>query len=103
MNKYIDADKLIAEIERRKYEWQALLDKNNAVNPTAVEEVIYEDLNILNIISSLQREQPKVDLEKEIEEYCGDRSLRPVPDLMEQVARHFAEWGAIHLNTRKEE
>lgn len=56
MNKYIDAEKLKAEIERRKYEWQALLDKNNAVNPTAVEEVIYEDLNILYIITSLQRE-----------------------------------------------
>ena len=58
MSKYIDADKLIAEIERRKDEWQALINKNNAVNPTAVKEVICEDLNILDIITSLQQEQP---------------------------------------------
>lgn len=54
--KYIDAEKLIAEIERRKDEWQALINKNNAVNPTAVKEVICEDLNILDIIASLQQE-----------------------------------------------
>ena len=57
--KYIDSEKLIAEIKRRKDEWQALINKNNAVNPTAVKEVICEDLNILDIITSLQQEQPE--------------------------------------------
>ena len=33
------------------------------------------------------------ELEKEIERYCGARGERPVPDFIEQVARHFAEFG----------
>jgi len=52
--KYIDSEKLIAEIERRKVEWRALFDgKEN----TAAKECFYEDENILDIITSLQQEQ----------------------------------------------
>lgn len=54
MRKYIDADKLIAEIERRKVEWKALFD--NGEN-TAAKECFYEDENILDFITSLQQEQ----------------------------------------------
>lgn len=59
MSKFIDTDKLIAEIERRKYEWQAILDKNNDANSEVIKNIIYEDENILNVITSLQQEQPK--------------------------------------------
>ena len=59
---------------------------------------------------STKQEQSEVDLEKEIQLYleakgCGyggwidgwtDNDLK-------KLARHFAEWGAIHLNARKEE
>lgn len=42
-------------------------------------------------IRSLRQEQPSEDLEKEIKRYIP-RNQCPVPDLMEAVARHFAEW-----------
>ena len=86
--KYIDADKLIAEIEKR----QEYLGDHN------FHSMASEYDWLLGIVESLQQEQPEVDLEKEIEEYCGDRNVRPVPDLMEQVARHFYELG---LNAKK--
>lgn len=41
-----------------------------------------------------------VDLEKEINDYCGAYENRPVPDFIETVAKHFFELG---LKTRKEE
>ena len=41
-----------------------------------------------------------VDLEKEINDYCGAYENRPVPDFIEAVAKHFFELG---LKTRKEE
>lgn len=50
----------------------------------------------------VEQDQSEMDLEKEINEYCGERKCRPVPDFMEAVARHFAEWGAIHLKVKKE-
>ena len=86
--KYIDADKLIAEIEKR----QEYLGDHN------FHSMASEYDWLLGIVESLQQEQPEVDLEKEIEEYCGDRNVRPVPDLMEQVARHFYELG---INEKK--
>lgn len=41
----------------------------------------------------LQQDQPEVDLDKEINSYCGTRDIRPVPDFMDAVARHFYELG----------
>ena len=38
-----------------------------------------------------EQEQPSEDLEEEIKRYIS-RDQCPVPDLMEAVARHFAEW-----------
>lgn len=70
--KYIDADKLTAEIKRRKYEWQAILDKNNAVNSKAIKNAIYEDENILDFITSLQQEQLEVDLEADIDKQIDE-------------------------------
>ena len=56
-------------------------------------------------------EQPEVDLEKEIDsewkkceptdEGMGLESANIVNEQFDHIARHFAEWGAIHLNTRK--
>lgn len=39
------------------------------------------------------QEQQEVDLEKEINRYCGTRDIRPVPDFIDAVARHFYELG----------
>lgn len=97
MTNYIPADKLIAEIERlsaTEYGGNTLGDD---VANGALDYVLEE------IIPSLQQEQPEVDLEKEIDreldtrwkgEYLSTSKFR-------ESARHFAKWGAIHLNTRK--
>ena len=55
--KYIDADKLIAEIERRRADAK-LYDMSGGDAP------IYDEL--LSIVASLQQEQPDVDLENYI-------------------------------------
>lgn len=57
----------------------------------------------------IKQEQPEVDLEKEIDKFlnetgapyvwCNDDEQKEWCNI---IARHFAEWGAIHLNTRKE-
>ena len=98
--KYIDADKLIAEIARRKKQ-----------DVTFRERSLLIDME--TAITSLQQEQPEVDLEKEIkryfngwqedEEYGG--AVRPdcysaTLDDCKNIARHFYE---LWLNARKEE
>ena len=40
-----------------------------------------------------EEQMEEVDLEKEINSYCGTRDIRPVPDFMDAVARHFYELG----------
>ena len=40
-----------------------------------------------------QKEPQEVDLEKEINIYCGTRDIRPVPDFIDAVAHHFYELG----------
>jgi hypothetical protein len=56
--------------------------------------------------------KPGVDLEKEIQNWCKENvtGVKPIYtadsliyDLLPKTARYFAEWGAIHLNARKEE
>lgn len=47
--------------------------------------------------------QPEVNLDKEIEMYISSKGLLDYAFLVPSIARHFAEWGAIHLNARKEE
>jgi len=103
--KYIDADKLIAEIEKRiKYE-QTCIENEYRLPGKAEEEIIFEYKSLSNFISSLQQEQPEVDLEKEIEKWFdmmgdswenGEWSSNDI----RSTARHFYELG---LNARKED
>lgn len=58
----------------------------------------------------LKQEQTEVDLEKEFESYLNNmigqpRMWHPNEQIEwgKSIAHHFAEWGAIHLNTIKEE
>ena len=88
--KYIDADKLIAEIERRR------------LSNRYIDTEDYEN-ELLEIIDSLQQEQPEVDLEKEIKNYLATKCAGDDEPSVSEIARHFAEWGAIHLNAIKEE
>jgi len=99
--KYIDAEKLIAEIERRLQENadKALVFGAAFAGRTA------EDNDLKNIITSLQQEQPDVDLEKIIRQTYHDGSVADTSDMdhvdYENIARHFYELGK--LNARKEE
>ena len=91
MTKYIDAEKLIVEIERQKIGYNT--DGNHAAE--------YETCKkILNITNSLQQEQPEVDLEKEFEDYLDNVEGQPRmwhPDEQiewaKDIARHFFELG----------
>lgn len=92
MNKYIDAEKLIAEIERRRL----------SNRYTYTED--YEN-ELLGIITSLQQEQSEADLEKEIDDYYHANlglilSQVDTKVIVSEIARHFFELGK---NTRKEE
>lgn len=56
----------------------------------------------------LKQEQPEVDLEKEYKKWWdsikGKINIEHVMEwYMHETARRFAEWGAIHLNARKED
>lgn len=96
MSKYIDADKLIAEIERR-------IEETKSMTPTFDQFIsgqISAFKGALKIVKSLQQDQPE-ELEKEIDreldtrwkgEYLSTSKFR-------ESARHFFELGR---NARKE-
>ena len=87
--KYIDAEKLIAEI--RKLCSESCISESDDYYEYAKSEII-------DIITSLQQEQPEVDLEKAsrhvYESWMGGT--------MDDVRRDMAELGKV-LNARKEE
>ena len=112
MGKYIDADKLITEIERlqhlnecykRNWRWKFKWFSRTVIGRMEVLE------GIKNLITSLQQEQQEVDLEKEIDA-CWQNWISPsnqssVEGVLPKsefsmYARHFYELG---LNARKEE
>ena len=91
MRKYIDAEKLIAEIERLKEETPIGIceyDKGE-------ENGRYEVLNhLLSTITSLQQEQPELDLEKAAEQY-SQNILAGGEDMFDAIADGFiagAKW-----------
>ena len=106
MAKYIDADRLRAEIKKRLKNVRDYMNgggmkyKGPRYYKMQGKESAYDAL--LNIIDSLQQEQPEVDLKKEIDreldtrwkgEYLSTSKFR-------ESARHFFNLG---LNARKEE
>ena len=103
MNKYIDAEKLKVEIERR----MKCYDRDGC-EPNDGKWV--ELVTIKHFIDSLQREQPEVDLDKEIDkewakcepidEGMGLESATIVNEQFNSIARRFIQIG---LNARKEE
>lgn len=105
-----------AEIERRLNEepnpkdvdFRLKYTRNSRVAIIARRCVLEE---VLRIINSTLDEQPEVDLEEEITRFFNqlaiDESLQDGVSISKfdlvRTARHFAEWGAIHLNARKED
>lgn len=92
MSKYIDAEKLKYEIERRNL-------SNYHTTTEGYEEELYD------IIDSLQQEQPAVELEKEIDIWIAEnenihRVNKLTGGLLKDIALKFYGLG---LNARKEE
>ena len=91
--KYIDADKLIAEIERLCAEHTSRWETDEVA-------IVLDKLE--DFIISLQQEQPEMDWEKEYKEYVEDDPVysKLVNGIVgKSIARHFYELG---LNARKE-
>lgn len=81
--KYIDADKLIAEIESISLYPQKSADYNDGRDDIK--------MMVLDLIDSLQQEQPEVDLEKEIEKALDTLEVKDLRGWF----RHFCELGKI--------
>lgn len=101
--KYIDAEKLIAEIERQRdnaLERQKNLEKIG--QKTVLNEMIAFNLNkILSLITSLQQEQPN-DVCAEIKDYYGEELA--FEDERTKAAYHFFSAGkAFKLREYEEE
>ena len=94
MTKYIDAEKLKAEIEKRKKE-------NMYVDLPMSIGRYYEDRDLLAFLDTLSEEPDNEDLNDEISRTYHDGSVADTSDLdhvsYENIARHFAKWGAEHL------
>ena len=93
--KYVDADRLQAEIRKLRGEKPFLDDSSLLAYLHGLSKI--EDL-----VDSLQQEQPEVDLEKEIDRYCKPIQARQVQEApftnLENCARHFYKLG---LKARK--
>lgn len=103
MSKYIDSEKLIAEIERRIESW-TIQGKHSPAGQgrDTCESRVTELSDLLSFTTSLQREQPEVDLEKEIDDWCDKNitGVRPIYTadsliygLLPKTAHHFYELG----------
>jgi hypothetical protein len=92
--KYIDADRLRAEIERRIYEISHPLKDGYEVQSIGKIEGLSE---LLEVIDSLQQEQPEMDLEKEIDRFedwmeTYNQADYPTSFTTRDIARYFARW-----------
>lgn len=123
--KYIDAEKVIAEIKRYKNKADNRLKIKGRTFSKEQKDLALQNLcgNLLHFIDSLQQERPEVDLEKEIDFFLyGTYTPERFPNIMQvrdehtgfkvndwkwwvnnpeykvEFARHFYELG---LNTRK--
>lgn len=114
--KYIDADRLLAEIERRKKSLRAGICNEEVFTRKQRNEMLVasEELDRLKrFLSTLESEKPIIpDLEKELTRFylkdlCGSEKDEipeatlhhnfPIMwDDLRDLARHFAQWGAEH-------
>ena len=98
IKKYIDAEKLKAEIERHIKDVKDA-EKKFTPNMGFFDAKLSGIYDVLAIIDSLQQEQSEVDLEKEIDKTVSECTNGYNFD-WDRFAHHFYELG---LNTRKEE
>ncbi len=99
--KYINAEKLITEIEKLQ---QEIINKWKDDPRSSIDDGFLTACSqFLDVITSLQQEQPTINLGREIDRYCETIHAWQVQEApftsLENCARHFYELG---LNTRKE-
>lgn len=109
--KYIDADLLKAEIERRKQSLRAAIYSDNAFTKEQKKEMLIssEEINRFNsIINSLQQKHQEIDLEEEINRFLKSEESTTYENAgsykvgikdPKKIAYHFFELG---LKIRKE-
>lgn len=95
--KYIDAEKLIAEIHKHIGKYDSMLHEWSIPVVKGKRE---EAFSILTMVETLHQEQPEVDLEKEIKEQWKKWDDIITYRAFASIARHFYERG---FNARNEE
>ena len=106
MNKYIDAEKLIHDLEERIYVYSKGYSAGDLMRKDATEALLRNIKHQYSHQYTLQQDQPNMDLEKELkkcqEHYILVKEKGFSLDWtdIETTARHFFELG---LNARKEE
>jgi len=108
MNKYIDSEKLIGKIEKLKNELKSLMIKLfYAANYKEWEAELNGYNKILSIVSSLQQDQPEVDLDKELKNKKAtllDDAFGPMNGEQSLAIRNFARYFyELGKTARKEE
>lgn len=88
--KYIDADRLSAEMEKRMHICDGVFERNSDTYYQG-KAVAYQE--ILSFINSLQQEQPCEDLEEEIKRYGKEEMPVVLESDLNDIARHFYELG----------
>lgn len=89
--KYIDSEKLIAEIERYKQGSAIARFDNAGENADYFQGKVDLCDDLTHIITALQQEQPEVDLEKEIKNYLASKCADDDEPSVSEIARHFYE------------
>ena len=97
--KYIDAEKLIAELTKMQFELNAAYRKPQSDSIVRAISLEYDD--VISLVTSLQQEQPEVELEEEIERWLCEGEITDIKfddyddaDI-ERTARHFYELGRL--------
>ena len=95
MSKYIDAEKLVAEIERLKEETPIGICEYDKGEENGRMEVL---TSLQSTIASLQQGQPKMGLEEEVKRWKNKHGVVGMDDLWLKFALYIYELG---LNARK--
>lgn len=95
MSKYIDAEKLIHDLEERIFAYSEGYAEGDDCRKDAIETLLKD----VRYQCSIQQEQPEVNLEKEIESYLDGFIKTPTRTYFRDTIRHFYKLG----RTGKEE
>ena len=96
MTKYIDADRLRAQIDKIEEEARKVRVSGTDKEAIGADSKVKLCLKLKSLIDSLQQEQPEVDIEKEYTEFVVSDPVysKLVNDIVgKSIARHFYKLG----------